>query len=253
MTAGETRATSFGQVADDYDRLRPGPSADVLDWLVSPDCRVAADLGAGTGLFTRALRRRAPDVIAIEPDDRMRAVLTVRSPDVRAVAGRGEAIPLPDASVDGVFVSSAWHWLDRDLAVPEIARVLRDGGRLGVLWISRDSRTDWVAELNGGRRLVATRRDGGPRQRPNEVLLPRDAPFARVASQAFTSMRVMTVDDAVAWIGTYSAIFNAREEERAAWLAHAREGLLRRATPEGLVEIPVRTVCWRADRTPRRA
>lgn len=50
------------------------------------------------------------------------------------------------------------------------------------------------------------------------MLLPRDAPFARVASQAFTSMRVMTVDDAVAWIGTYSAIFNAREEERAAWL-----------------------------------
>lgn len=252
VTASEVRATSFGQVADDYDRLRPGPPPDVLDWLVPPDCQVAVDLGAGTGLFTRPLRQRVADVIAVEPDSRMRAVLAARSPGVRVLAGRGEAIPLPDASADAVFVSSAWHWFDHDRAVPEIARVLRDGGRLGVLWISRDGRTNWVAELNGGRRLVTARREGGPRRRPNEVTLPQDA-FANVASQTFTSARTMTVDDAVAWIGTYSAIFNAPEGERAAWLAHAREGLQRRATPDGLVEIPVRSSCWRADRAPRPA
>lgn len=251
--AGETRATSFGQVADDYDRLRPGPPAAALDWLIPPGCRAAVDLGAGTGLFTRALRQRVADVTAVEPDDRMRAVLAARSPDVRAVAGRGEAIPLPDASADAVFVSSAWHWFDLDLAVPEIARVLRDGGRLGVIWVSRDGRTDWVAELDGGRRLVAARREGGPRRRPHEVTLPPDAPFVNLASETFTSARTMTVDDAVAWIGTYSAIFNAPEEERAPWLAHVREGLQRRATPDGLVEIPLRSSCWRADRVSRLA
>ena len=251
MAASEARATSFGQVADDYDRLRPGPSQEALDWLVPLDCRVAVDLAAGTGLFARALLQRVPQVIAVEPDDRMRAVLTARSPGVRAVAGRGEAIPLPDASADAVFVASAWHWLDPDLAVPEIGRVLHDGGRLGVIWISRDNRTDWVADLDGGRHLVAARPDGGPRRRPHEVTLPENAPFVNAASMTFTSVRTMTVDDAVAWIGTYSAIFTAPEEERAAWLADARAGLLRRVDVNGLVDIPVRYSCWRADRTTR--
>ena len=253
MAANEARATSFGEVADDYDRLRPGPPGDALDWLVPPNCQVGVDLAAGTGLFTRALRQRVPEVIAVEPDDRMRAVLAARSPEVLAVAGRGEAIPLPDASADAVFVSSAWHWFDPELAVPEIARVLRDGGRLSVIWISRDNRTDWVAELDGGRRLVTAQREGGPRGRPHEVTLPENAPFGNVASITFRSVRTMTVDDAVAWVGTYSAIFTAPEEERAAWLAHAREGLLRRADGNGMVDIPVRSSCWRADRVARLA
>ena len=103
-------------MADEYDRVRPGPPDEALDWLVPPDCATAIDLAAGTGLFTRALQRRAAQVIAVEPDDRMRAVLAARSPGVRVVAGRGESIPVPDASADGVFVSSAWHWLDPALA-----------------------------------------------------------------------------------------------------------------------------------------
>ena len=64
------------------------------------------------------------------------------------LAGRGEDIPLPDASVDAVVISAAWHWLDPGRAVPEITRVLRPGGRLGVIWVSRDDRVPWVAEFN---------------------------------------------------------------------------------------------------------
>src|SRR4029077_16209469 len=97
---------------------------------------------------TRELTGRARRVIAVEPDERMRAVLTARSPRAEVLAGRGEDIPLPDASVDAVVISAAWHWLDPALAVPEIARVLRPGGRLGVIWVSRDGRVPWVAEFN---------------------------------------------------------------------------------------------------------
>lgn len=258
MAAAEARATSFGQVADDYDRLRPGPPADALDWLLPADCEVAADLGAGTGLFSRALAGRVGQVIAVEPDDRMRAVLAARSPGVRALAGRGEAIPLPDRCVDAVFVSSAWHWLDHAVAVPEIARVLRDGGRLGVIWTSRDHRTDWVAQLDVGRRRDAGQpsedaADSGLRRRPHEVTLADDAPFVNVASASFTTTRSMTVDDAVDWLGTYSGLITAPAAERAAALAGSREALLRRADGNGMVEIPVRAACWRADRMPRPA
>ena len=66
-------------------------------------------------------------------------------PGAEVLDGRGEDIPLPDTSVDAVVISAAWHWLDPERAVPEITRVLRVGGSLGVIWISRDDRVPWVA------------------------------------------------------------------------------------------------------------
>lgn len=242
-------------MADDYDRLRPGPPEAALDWLVPGDCATAVELGAGTGLFTRALERRAGQVIAVEPDDRMRAVLAARSPGVRAVAGRGEEIPVPDASADGVFVSSAWHWLDHGAAVPEIARVLRDGGRLGVIWTSRDRRADVAAELNMFRRPDRSQpaEGAGPRRRRPEVTLPENAPFLNVDTATFTFTRTMTVDDFVDSLGTYSRVITAPDEERAAALARARQALLPRADANGLIEIPMRSTCWRADRARRPA
>jgi SAM-dependent methyltransferase len=257
VAAREARATSFGQVADDYDRLRPGPPAEALDWLVPADCQVAVDVGAGTGLFSRALASRAGQVTAVEPDERMRAVLAARSPGVLAVAGRGEAIPLPDGCADAVFVSSAWHWLNHEVAVPEIARVLRDGGRLGVIWTSRDHRVDWVARLDLGRTQPAAGPAGSaeeparPRRRVHEVTLPEGAPFVNLASASFTFTRSMTIGDATDWLGTYSRLITAPDEERAAGLAVAREEIARRADGNGMVEIPMRSSCWRADRVPR--
>jgi SAM-dependent methyltransferase len=243
-------------VADDYDRVRPSPPDEALDWLVPRDCPVAIDIAAGTGLFTRALQRRVTQVIAVEPDDRMRAVLAARSPGVRAVAGRGEAIPVPDASADGVFVSSAWHWLEPGQAVPEIARVLRDGGRLGVIWTSRDRRVDWVAELDMIRRpqAVTSAQDARAQlRRRHAVALPQDAPFENIASASFEFARTMTVDDAVDWLATYSGVIVAPAGERAAGLARAREALLLRADADGMIEIPMRSACWRADRLQRTA
>jgi SAM-dependent methyltransferase len=261
VAAAEARATSFGQVAEAYDRLRPGPPADALDWLVPANCEIVVDLGAGTGLFSRALAGRVGQVIAVEPDDRMRAVLAARSPGVRAVAGRGEAIPLPDAAADAVFVSSAWHWLDHAVAVPEIARVLRDGGRLGVIWTSRDRSAGWVAELDAWRVRDAGHpaSDTGdaagaaPRRRPHEVRLAADAPFVNVASASFPTTRSMAVGDAVDWLGTYSGLITAPAAERDAALAGSREALLRRADGNGMVQIPMRADCWRADRGRRPA
>jgi SAM-dependent methyltransferase len=256
VAAGEARATSFGQVASDYDRVRPGPPGEALDWLLPRNCATAVDIAAGTGLFTRALQRRVPQVIAVEPDDRMRVVLAARSPGVRAVAGWGEAIPVPDASADGVFVSSAWHWLDPDRAVPEIARVLRDGGRLGVIWTSRDRRVDWVAELDMLRRPNDVRSAGDARsqlRRRHEVALPAGAPFENIASASFAFVRRMTVDDTVDWLATYSGLITAPATERAAGLARAREALLQRASADGVIEMPIRSACWRADRVHRPA
>ena len=166
MTDRESRRLSFGSVAGDYDRYRPAPPPQALDWLIPPDASAVLDLAAGTGAVTRLLIGRAARVVAVEPDERMRAVLAARCPEAEVLEGRGEDIPLPDASVDAVVIASAWHWLDPERAVPEIARVLRPGGALGVIWVSRDSRVDWVAEFNGLMREAREADRAPDRRRP---------------------------------------------------------------------------------------
>ena len=258
-------AGSFGRVAETYDRVRPGPAPAAVDWLVPAGCGAAVDLAAGTGLFTRALLGRVPEITAVEPDGRMRAVLAERTEGVRVLDGRGEVIPLPDASVDEVFVSTAWHWLDPALAIPEIARVLRDGGRLGVIWTSRDRADDWVAELDLLRlsAMPGETREweaGEPRtadqvreklDRHHSVTLPPDAPFGRAEAASFTFTRLMDVDDVVDWLATNSVFITASPASRQAGLARCRAALLAQATGDSRVEMPLRSWCWRADRLPR--
>jgi SAM-dependent methyltransferase len=266
VTVNGEQATSFGSVADSYDRVRPWPAPAAMDWLVPAGCEVAVDLAAGTGLFTRELLGRAARVTAVEPDARMRDVLARRSPEIEVRAGWGEAIPLPDGSADAVFVSTAWHWLDLPRAVPEIARVLRPGGRLAVLWTSRDRDEDWVAVLDLLKAGVAGTADPlaaadesqlaevrAELERHHVVTLPAGSAFGPGETASFGYRRTMSVDDALAWLGTGSASITAAAADRETSLARSRDVLLTQvragaAGPDPLIEMPVRTWCWRAER-----
>ena len=259
---------SFGTIAEDYDRLRAGPPDAAVDWLVPEHCRVAVDLGAGTGLLARALLRAAEQVVAVEPDERMRSVLRTRSPGVRVVAGRGEDIPLPDGSADGVFASSSWHWMDPVLAVPEVARVLRPGGRFGVIWTSRDGEVGWVRVINSLREPGPARPaaelatgepgtegppagepDGGRRSRRHEVTLPQSGLFGNIETASFPFTRRMTIDDLVAMLATYSGLIIASPQDAAAALARVRAALERWFPGAREIDVPMRSVCWRAARS----
>src|SRR6201993_2342522 len=196
VTDRQERAMSFGSIAEDYDGLRPQAPQKAVDWLLPPGCEVAVDVGAGTGLFTRMLVERAAQVIAVEPDARMRKVLTARSPGVRVVEGRGESIPLPDAAADAVFVSSAWHWMDAERAVPEIGRVVRDGGRFGLIWTSRDRGVGWGGNLDRLPGRAARGADPADRiRRRLNVVLPEPPVFHDIARETFRFVRTMTVED----------------------------------------------------------
>lgn len=120
----------FGQAALDYERGRPDWPEEALDAVGVPPEAEVVDLAAGTGKLTRLLARRFARVVAIEPDDRMRALIE----GVQTFAGTAEAIPVPDASFDAVFCAEAFHWFDGPLALAEIARVLRPRGFVALMW-----------------------------------------------------------------------------------------------------------------------
>jgi SAM-dependent methyltransferase len=248
MTDRETRRLSFGSVAADYDRYRPSPPPQALDWLIPPAARAVLDLAAGTGAVTRELVGRAQRIIAVEPDERMRAILAARCPDAEVLAGRGEDIPLPDASVDAVVISAAWHWLDPDQAVPEVTRVLRVGGVLGVMWNSRNGRVPWVAEFN---RLARESREADHRpdgRRRREVTFPPGTPMSPAEEHTVEYSLPMTKDELAGLLGTYSGVITLDPEQRADFSRRVRAFL--DGQPWDRIDLPMICRCLRSTRLP---
>jgi len=144
----QARATSFGPVAEVYERSRPLYPEDAVRWLAGNAPADVLDLGAGTGKLTRQLVALGHRVVAVDPLPEMLDQLRAAVPGVEALEGRGEELPLETESFDVVTMAQAFHWLDPVAALPEIARVLRPGGVLGLIWNVRDDATPWAARLS---------------------------------------------------------------------------------------------------------
>lgn len=236
------QAASFGEAAAQYERGRPSYPPQALDWLLPTSAQRVLDLGAGTGKLTRQLQDRRLDVVAVEPAEQMRAQLLSVLPDVRTLAGTAEQIPLPDAAVDAVLVAQAWHWVDVERAVPEVARVLSPGGRLGLLWNVRDERTDWVAELG---RLI--HRDTA--QEMNTANPQVGPPFGPIERFDIAWTYHLSRDALLDLVASRSYVITMAPQDRAAVLDDVRELLETHPALAGQdsVAMPYVTRCARAD------
>lgn len=145
-------ARGYKTAADTYIKGRPDYPPQVSQWLsTSLDLdghKTVIDLGAGTGKFTGRLVATGAQVIAVEPVAQMLEKLSAAWPDVLAVDGTATDLPLPDASVDAVVCAQAFHWFASAEALTEIARVLKPGGKLGLIWNLRDTQVSWVPKLD---------------------------------------------------------------------------------------------------------
>src|SRR5918996_889314 len=181
MTTDDSdRAHSFGAVAAAYDAGRPTFPAEALTWILGPGRLQVLDLGAGTGKLAAVAAALGHDVVAVDPSEEMLSVCR-RRPGIDTMVGAAESIPLAHASVDAVIVGQAFHWFDHTRALPEIARVLRPNGVLGLLWNDADRVVPWVRRLD---RAIQGDDFGGDRFDPMPVLLQSDL-FALVETARF--------------------------------------------------------------------
>jgi ubiquinone/menaquinone biosynthesis C-methylase UbiE len=206
------RARSFGSVVDAYDRGRPSYPREAARWLVGDRPATVLELGAGTGKLTAELVALGHDVQATDPDEAMLAVLRRDLPEVRAGVGTAEEIPAPDRSVDVVVCAQAFHWFDHDRALPEIARVLRPGGRLSLVWNQRDERIPWVRRLGG---LIGSQ----DQLREPAELIVRSALFGFVEDAAFRFWQTVDRESIQDLVLSRSNVAVLDEEARAAKLA----------------------------------
>jgi len=165
----------FSTQAGTYTQGRPDYPQEISNWLTDTlgidGQSVVADLGAGTGKFSRLLVPLAQEVIGIEPVQAMRLEFAQTLPGVRVLEGTAQDIPLADGTVDAVLCAQAFHWFANSAALAQIHRVLKPGGRLGLVWNVRDESVDWVAEIT---RIITPYEGDTPRFHTGEWRRPFD-------------------------------------------------------------------------------
>ena len=237
----DLHARSFDHAADVYDAARPAYPAEAVSWLLDGVTGAVLDLGAGTGKLTRSLVQRGLQVSAVDPSAEMLRVLHEASPDVDVRLGSGERIPLPDDSADAVVCGQAWHWVDPIAAVPEVARVLRPGGRLGLVWNFRDDSVDWVREL-GLLMHTAEAYLGG------ETEPVVGAPFGELERHEVRWVQPMTVDGLLDLARSRSYFITKDADAQAAVIASLRRLAAEHPALVGrtVIELPYLTQAYRA-------
>ena len=189
MTTGvhHAAATGFAEGADVYAASRPTYPGEALDWLrdrmgIGPDSSVV-EVGAGTGLFTRLLLETGAKVLATDPVAEMLVHLAATVPGVATAIATAEALPIAAGSVDAVICATAFHWFATPQVLAEFRRVLRPGGRHGLIWNVRDHQVPWVRRLS---EITDRYQDDAPRQKSQAWRGVFPAP-------GFTSLRETTM------------------------------------------------------------
>jgi SAM-dependent methyltransferase len=235
-------AAGFERGVDDYERGRPDFPADAMAYLVDElglaRGTTLLELGAGTGKLTRLLAPSGAAIVAIEPVAAMRDALARRVPDAEIVDAVAEALPVDDGSIDAAVAAQAFHWFDGPRAVSELGRVLRPGGRVGLVWNVRDESIPWILGLT---ELIEPYRGDTPshRSRRWKAAFEMTDVFAPLAVTVYPYVHETTREGTVSRVLSISFIAALPEDEK-----RLIADEVRRLAPGDEVAFAYRTEIW---------
>lgn len=240
-------AGSFDAIAAAYELGRPEYPDAVLDWwdergAFEPGHSVL-DLGAGTGKLTRLLPIVC-ELHAVEPLANMRSEFAAAVPDVDILGGTAEQIPHLDDTFDTVLVAQAFHWFDQGVALDEIARVLKPGGGLGLVWNEDDSdAAPWLAKVVDDKRLMAASTTST--ERPVVEVLARHDAFGLAEEMEHRWELDTTIERVLADVLSRSYVSSLPPEQCLAVLTRTRESIeAELGTGVESIAYPYRTVAF---------
>lgn len=231
-------ARSFDRAAEEYERGRPGYAETALDALDLPAEAHVLDLAAGTGKLTRQLVSRFERVVAVEPLDGMRKLLEELVPEADVRRGTAEDIPLDDGEVDAAFVAEAFHWFSGPAALAELARVLRPGGTLAILFNVPDGGLEPTLPEAFWETFDARALEKDAAQKVGSGIW-REAfpgPFEELREASFPNPFRVDREGLLAHVASWSMVAALPDEERAALVED-----LRALAPEGEYVLRLRT------------
>jgi SAM-dependent methyltransferase len=225
-------AEAFDRAGDEYERGRPTYPAEAVELLARAlgieAGRTVLDLAAGTGKLTRLLVATGARIVAVEPAAGMRQSIERDLPEIVALEGTAEGIPLADKSVDAVTVAQAFHWFDGDATLAEIHRVLVPGGRLGLVWNGRDQGDPLQARLS---EIMEPHRGNAPAYLAAgwREAFERTSLFTPLEHARFSMVHELDPDGVVARVLSVSFIAALSDVERERVEAEVRELLAEQA------------------------
>jgi SAM-dependent methyltransferase len=244
----------FDHVAATYDAHRPDYPGELFDALESalgqPLLRAEVlDVGAGTGIATRAMAGRGANVVAVDPGPVVLSLLRARSTSrVRPVVGDGNALPLRDATFDLVTYAQSWHWTDPERSVPEAARVLHDRGVLAIFWnLLQADGFSWWERFAGSCERLCVSYDGGRHDIDWGAVLEESGRFRWVRRVDIPWTREVPVDGFVADYSSHSYVADLSATDQALVLGQLRDDLAA-VFPDGRARLPYVTRMWVARR-----